>query len=167
VSNRGVKVSIAGAGIEAVERMNGHPGVSAILLDAFRMATRGGRSFYRLPRANGSNCYAVSPASGESGIFGAIVCTKPFSPRNPILDLSVFQRTRDLDHIQLYRAEGIATDGVAKIALHDVRGATLGETDVQDNVYHFDSLPTGRVEALVALDGSGSVVKRLGIQRGG
>lgn len=163
-SNRGVRVELEGDVAAVRARFGSHPGGADIGMDAYLMATRGGRSFYRLASGPGSNCYAVGPALREPDAFGQIHCAEPFSRSNPLLDFTVLHGSPNLEYVQLYRVEGIAADGVAAIELRDANGSTLGEAKVLDNVYHFDVLPNTRVETFVALHERGNVVERRLVQ---
>ncbi|HET8652369.1 MAG TPA: hypothetical protein VFM13_07335 [Gaiellaceae bacterium] len=58
----------------------------------------------------------------------------------------------------VHRSEGIAADGVAKVALVDADGQVVAETPVVDNLYDFGSVPPGNAVRVVAYDATGEVV---------
>ena len=81
------------------------------------LAIRGTRALYRLESKEGP-CVGAGPAN-VPGKLGTVDCPRgPFpTAEQPVLDLSVYEATSHESHeVSLYRAEGVAADGVATIA---------------------------------------------------
>jgi hypothetical protein len=125
------------------------------------LATRGDRAYYRVSEG----CYGVGPAPPNSYTLGAVHC--PRSPQFPsadlpILDLTIFGGKGSSDErpttLTVWRGEGIAADGVAKVAWLDADGRAVAETEVSENVYRFDPAPPGEAQSLVAYSASGEIV---------
>jgi hypothetical protein len=58
----------------------------------------------------------------------------------------------------VHKSEGIAADGVAKVAFVDADGRVVAETSVLANVYSFDPAPAGNALSLVGYSATGEVV---------
>ena len=58
----------------------------------------------------------------------------------------------------VHTTQGIAADGVAKVALVDADGQIVVETPVIDNIYRFDRVPAGNATKVVAYSATGEVV---------
>jgi hypothetical protein len=131
---------------------------------AARVASRSGRTFYRLVRADGSICYAVDRTNDPDRI-GNTSCPSVAgsfpSPGQPVLDLSVFESTSHVPgDTHLVAAQGFAADGVATVVL-DSAGRVVTRTRADDNVYALD-VPPGRVATtVVAYDRDREEVFRL------
>jgi hypothetical protein len=127
------------------------------------MATRGDRAYYRIV-ATGRTCYGAGPA-GPDYRLGQIGCTSGFPSQSvPILDFSVIHGNMNPDNgtiysSWIYRSEGIAADGVAKVAITDPTGKVIAETPVLDNIYSFGSPPAGKVGALLAFGRTGKLIR--------
>ncbi len=164
VSNRGTPFSsLLPRDEQALTRMRGGVGVpeSISAEDVSILATRGDRSFYRLS----DNCYGTGPASPTKQVFGQVGCTDNFpSAERPVLDFTVFGSTAGPDErpqpqtMTVHTSQGIAADGVAKVALVDADGHVAAETLVLDNIYRFDRVPAGNVTRVVAYSATGEVV---------
>jgi hypothetical protein len=163
VSNRGSPFSsvLPGdeRGLTRMARGVGGGGISADNISI--LGTRGDRSFYRL----GDHCYGLGPASPTNHVFGAMGCVPKFpSPEVPVLDFTVFGSSVGPDErprpqtMTVHASEGIAADGVAKIAFLDAGGQVVADTPVIDNIYRFDPAPAGTALKLVAYDATGEVV---------
>lgn len=132
---------------------------------ASRLASRGGRIFYRLLRADGSVCYAVDRTNDTDRIGNtscpAVAGSFP-SPGQPVLDLSVFESTSHVaGDTHLVAAQGFAADGVATVVLLDETGRVVARAHAADNVYALD-VPAGRVATtVVAYDRDREEVFRL------
>jgi hypothetical protein len=160
VSNRGKLSSPLPGDNRALERMR-EKGMAAGATSV--LATRGDRAYYRVSEG----CYGVGPAQPSSYTLGAVHC--PRSPQFPsaelpILDLTTFGGKGSSDErpttrtLTVWRSEGIAADGVAKVAWLDADGRAVAETVVAENVYQFDPVPPGEAESLVAYSATGEVV---------
>jgi hypothetical protein len=162
VSNRGTPFSsLLPRDEQALSRMRGGVAVPENISVVSILATRGDRSFYRL----GDNCYGTGPASPTKHVFGAISCTDSFpSAERPVFDFTVFGSTAGPDErpqpqtMTVHTSQGIAADGVAKVALVDADGHVVAETPVLDNIYRFDRVPAGNVTRVVAYSATGEVV---------
>jgi hypothetical protein len=121
-------------------------------ISASRLATRDGRTFYRLLRSDGSVCYAVNSTSDPDRI-GSTTC--PAVPGSfpsshlPVLDLTVFESTSHvLGDTHVVASQGFAADGVTTVALLDQNGKAVARARASDNVYTVD-VPQGRVATTV------------------
>ncbi len=123
-----------------------------------RLGTSAGRSYYRI----GSNCYAAGPAGPPAEYsLGQIICVNDFPSTNrPILDFTVFHGDPTRRDVTVWRSEGIAADGVVKVALEDAAGEIADEARVANNTYSFASIPAGKFTALVAFDADGKEIYR-------
>jgi len=76
-----------------------------------------------------------------------------------VLDLSVYESTSHDDHqIVLYRAEGIAADGVAAVQFLRPDGTPALTVPVTGNVYSTGAVPAGPIAGFAALDKGGKRV---------
>lgn len=124
------------------------------------LATRGDRAYYRVSEG----CYGAGPAPPSSYTLGQIQC--PRSPQFPSADLPILDFTtfrgggsdQTFPALAVYRSEGIAADGVAKVAWLDADGRAVAETAVADNIYQFDPVPPGEALSFVAYSASGEIV---------
>jgi hypothetical protein len=119
------------------------------------LAVRAGRAYYRLD--NDGTCFGAGPAA-QIGELGSVDCPRgpfPTSDR-PVLDFSVYEgTTRGSRELSLYRAEGIAADGVSAIAFLRPNGNVALKVPVSQNVFFATSVPRGPITGLAALDSSG------------
>jgi len=125
------------------------------------LAVRGARAFYRVD-AKGGPCVAAGSAA-EPGELGTVDCPRgPFPTAElPVIDLSVYEATsRDRREVSLYRAEGIAADGVAAIAFLRPGGRVALRVPVTGNVFSASSVPPGLIAGIVALDAAGKELWR-------
>jgi hypothetical protein len=133
---------------EIARRLGAH---QAVLL-----AVRGGRAYYRV-EGSGGTCYATGQA-GELGTISAADCPRGVFPETarPVLDFSVYEATtRGRREVSLYRAEGIAADGVAAVAFLRPDGTVALTVPVRGNVFAEASPPHGLIAGIVALDATG------------
>lgn len=164
VSNRGAPFSsLLPRDEQALSRMRGGVGVPERISaqDVSILGTRGDRSFYRLSE----HCYGSGSASPTNSVFGQIQCVPAFPSRvRPVLDETVYGGTAGPDErpqpetLTIYRSEGIAADGVAKVAFVDADGQVVAETPVVENIFSFERAPAGTGLRLVAYDATGEVV---------
>ena len=78
-----------------------------------------------------------------------------------MLDLSVYEgASHDSHDVSLYRAEGVAADGVVSIAFLRPNGTVALKVPVSANVYEAGATPGGPVAGLVAYDSSGKELWR-------
>jgi hypothetical protein len=121
------------------------------------LAVRGDRAVYRLARAGGKPCFGVGPATDIGNVDSAICSPGGFpTAGEPILDFSVFESTRrDVRDLALFRAEGLAADGVAAIEFLRPNGKIALRVPVVANVYATRAVPQGAVAGLAAVDEAG------------
>jgi hypothetical protein len=125
------------------------------------LAVRGTRALYRL-EANTGPCVGAGPAN-VPGKLGTVDCPRgPFPTAElPVLDLSVYEATSHESHeVSLYRAEGVAADGVATIAFLRPNGSVALKVPVNANVYEASSIPPGPIATVVAYDAAGKELWR-------
>ncbi len=125
------------------------------------LAIRGTRALYRLESKEGP-CVGAGPAN-VPGKLGTVDCPRgPFpTAEQPVLDLSVYEATSHESHeVSLYRAEGVAADGVATIAFLRPNGTVALKLPVHANVYEAGSIPSGPVASVVAYDAAGKELWR-------
>ena len=125
------------------------------------LAMRGGRAYYLLETGNGP-CAAVGTPDRPDQL-GAAQCPQGHFPTadHPVLDLSVYESTsHDDQQIVLYRAEGIAADGVAAVQFLRPDGTPALTVPVIGNVYSTAAVPSGPIAGVAALDEGGKRVWR-------
>ena len=125
------------------------------------LAVRARRAYYLLETSKGP-CAAVGMPDTPDQL-GAAQCPEGHFPtaEHPVLDLSVYESTSHEERqISLYRAEGIAADGVAAVQFLRPDGATALTVPVAGNVYSMTSVPPGPIAGVAALDKSGRRVWR-------
>jgi hypothetical protein len=78
-----------------------------------------------------------------------------------VLDLSVYEgASHDSHDVSLYRAEGVAADGVVSIGFLRPNGTVALKVPVSANVYEAGATPSGPIAGLVAYDASGKELWR-------
>jgi hypothetical protein len=131
------------------------------LTGASLLGVRGARAVYRL-ESKGGPCIGAGPAD-DQGKLGTVDCPRgPFpTSQRPVLDLSVYEgASHDGRDVSLYRAEGVAADGVSSIAFLRPNGAIALRVPVNANVYGAGAVPTGAVAGLAAYDAAGKELWR-------
>ena len=125
------------------------------------LAVRGARAYYRV-NGNDGPCVAAGPADAP-GQLGTVQCPHgPFpSADRPVVDLSVYESTsQERRELSLYRAAGVAADGVATIEFVRPNGSVALTLPVSGNVFAAASVPPGPIAGLVARDAAGKQVWR-------
>jgi len=148
------RVSNAG---KAVKDVRGLPARSANVRGGSLLAVRGARAIYRLDRSGAAPCYGVGPAADVADV-DSVTCTRATFPTavHPVLDFSVYEGTRrDVRELALFRVEGIAADGVARVEFLRPNGDVALSVPVTDNVYATASVPRGPVKGMAAVDKAG------------
>ena len=148
------RLSNAGRPITA---LRGLPVRTAKVRGGALLATRADRAVYRLDRASGGPCFGVGPA-GDIGNIDAATCTRTAFPvaAHPVLDFSVYEGLRhDVRELSLYRAEGIAADGVAAVQFLRPNGDVALSVPVTQNVYASTDVPRGPITGVAAVDKAG------------
>jgi hypothetical protein len=139
------------------DALEGMPGATG---EVKLMGAHEGRAFYRV----GPHCFGTGLVSGGAHRFESLTCTPEFpSTARPLLDMTVFHGGGPPDKwpptaLTVWRSEGFAADGVAKVTFVDDDGSVVAETTVTDNTYRFDPVPTGTNLRLVAYSKSGERV---------
>ncbi|MDX6401618.1 MAG: hypothetical protein QOF27_2224 [Gaiellaceae bacterium] len=126
------------------------------LTGASLLGVRGTRAFYRL-ESKGGPCVGAGPAD-DPGKLGTVDCPRgPFpTSQRPVLDLSVYEgASHDSHDVSLYRAEGVAADGVASIGFLRPNGTIALRVPVNANVYEAGAIPNGPIAGLAAHDAAG------------
>ena len=167
----GVVVSHVAAGGDDVSLSNrGRPSIAirglqmkwARITSGNVLAVRQGRAFYRLDRDNGEPCFGAGRAS-RVGTPGSIICPRGGFPTagNPVLDFSVYESSRhDVRELSLFRAEGLAADGIAAVEFLRPSGRVALTVPVSANVYASSTAPDGPVIGFAAVDDHGKRVWR-------
>jgi hypothetical protein len=124
------------------------------------LTVRSGRAYYRLDGVG--TCFGVGPAA-QIGELGGVDCPRgpfPTSDR-PVLDFSIYEAAvRGSRDLSLYRAEGIAADGVSAVAFLRPDGAIALKVPVSRNVFSATSVPHGPIKGIAALGASGQELWR-------
>ncbi|MBA3736750.1 MAG: hypothetical protein H0W90_16430 [Actinobacteria bacterium] len=131
------------------------------LTSASLLGVRGARAVYRL-ESKGGPCVGAGPAD-DPGKLGTVDCPRgPFpTSQRPVLDLSVYEgASHDSHEVSLYRAEGVAADGVASIAFLRPTGTVALRVPVNANVYEANAVPNGPIAGLAAYDAAGKELWR-------
>jgi hypothetical protein len=133
------------------------------------IANDGKRRYWKVAYPNGIQCLASGRVRGyrETGggrtHIGQMGCGKgpnlfP-SPRRPITVDAAISIERGDRRATLFRASGLAGEGVATVGLVDMNGDVL-KTDVKGRTYTFDRPPDRPWESIAAYDDSGDEVYR-------
>jgi hypothetical protein len=131
--------------------------------DAFLIAQREDRRFFRLPRTDGTPCWATGMLRRGVWSLGSMTCEdRPQFPSReyPLQDFSPIEMSNERPHPHYMWLSGIAADGIEKIAVIDSDNRVVPAADVVDNVYFTRALPKGDFFGLAALDGDGDIVWR-------
>jgi hypothetical protein len=125
------------------------------------LAVRGVRAYYHLDSKDGP-CIASGPADAP-GELGTVQCPHgPFpSADRPVVDLSVYESSsREKKELSLYRAAGVAADGVATVEFVRPNGSVALTLPVSGNVFAAVSVPPGPIAGLVARNAAGKQLWR-------
>lgn len=162
------RVSNVGSRIGVTKRTRVQFQKSGLGGTVYNLGTEGDRTFYRFDDTAHGTCYGVGPAAASGGGLGVISCSTAAFPSadQPVIDLSIVEIVRGSDDVHVWRAEGLAADGVATIGFVDASGAVIAKHHVVKNLFHFPNAPSGAVAGLVGLDKSGATVFSLSYARG-
>jgi hypothetical protein len=133
------------------------------------IANNGTRRYWKVTFANGTECLASGRVRGyrENGggrsHIGSMGCGKNSNlfpnPKRPItVDAAISFSVGDR-RARLFRASGLAGEGVARVGLVEKNGDVL-KTDVEGRAYDFNQPPNREWEAIAAYDASGNEVYR-------
>jgi hypothetical protein len=119
-----------------------------------------GRAFYRATRADGKTCYAAGAADAVGAVGFTLCGAQNFpSPEAPVFAAPEVGAERTApDDWQLFRVDGFAADGVARVAVENRDGEIVGEARVVDNVFAIVPSHGGGIGTLTAYDAAGRVV---------
>lgn len=156
VSTQGTPVTPSAKDASIIAHMDGLEG--SILL----IHETSGRAFYRLPRTDGGNCFAMSRASDADHI-GMLVCSPDFPSSRATVDFSVFGADKPASDLSVISAQGIASDGVSRVVVLNGNGREIASARVMNNTYVVPAAAgAGSGRTVVALDGQGRPLDRLG-----
>jgi hypothetical protein len=130
------------------------------LTTASMLGVRGGRAIYEITNSTGPDCYGVGPMQPASYMLGQVECTAGFpSATSPIADFTVVNGgISSAPAAHVFRAEGVAADGVAAVGFRTSDGRLVGVTPLVHNIYESTAPPKDGVTQLVALDASNAVI---------
>jgi hypothetical protein len=141
----------------------GLPNSPLLTGEAFLIGERAGFRFVRLPREDGSSCFAKAEFRLEEWQlidWSCEVGLQRFPDRGqPVMTVSRFQILPGTQFITYDTISGFAADGVKRIAVIDGQDRVVPMTNVVGNVFHSEG-PSDRVKALAALDETGEVIWR-------
>jgi hypothetical protein len=154
MSNRGTPIEM-----EIPERLGPWGDVTG---EATLIAERGDIRFLRLPRKDGSSCWATSEeASGFWSITG-YACETGFvrfpDRERPVMVIGIQQAVGNR-LISYQRFAGFAADAVKRIGVIDAQNRLIQVTGVVDNVF-FTPEPPEEIKRVVALDATGEIIWR-------
>ncbi len=141
----------------------GPPNSPLLTGEALLIGKRAGFRFLRLPREDGSSCFAYSELrSGVWQLLG-LNCETGFQrfpdPKRPVMTVSGLQLFPGEQLFVYDTVAGFAADGVKRVAVIDAQDRVVPIAEVVDNVFYSDG-PEDRVKALAALDEAGEVIWR-------
>lgn len=131
--------------------------------EAILIAERPSLRFLRLPRKDGSSCWAT--AEQRSGVWSltGFTCEGDFvrfpDPKRPVMPIGRIS-IDPVKRVWNYEAfAGFAADGVKRIGVLDANGRLVEVARVAKNTFLADEPPQG-VKRLAALDAAGEVIWR-------
>lgn len=127
------------------------------------LAERGGLRFLRLPRTDGSSCWAIGERRSGLWQLTGFNCetglTRFPDPEQPVMTvgrLLIQQVDGQLNYVSF---AGFAADGVKRVAIIDADDRVIPVTNVVDNTF-FTPTPPQDVKTVAALDAEGTVIWR-------
>jgi hypothetical protein len=127
------------------------------------LAERAGLRFLRLPRTDGSSCWAI--AERRSGLWQltSFNCETGFTRfpdrEQPVMTVGRLQISPVNQRMNYLSFAGFAADGVNRVAIVDAADRVIPVTNVVDNVF-FTPTPPQDVKTVAALDAEGKVIWR-------
>jgi hypothetical protein len=141
----------------------GMPNGPLLTGEAFLIGERPGFRFLRLPREDGSSCFAKAEFRSEEWQLIDWTCETGFQRfpdrEQPVMALSRLQILPGTQFIVYDTISGFAADGVKRIAVVDAQGRVVPMADVVGNIFYSEG-PSDRVTGLAALDEAGEVIWR-------
>jgi hypothetical protein len=131
--------------------------------EAILISHRGGLRFLRLPREDGSSCWATGERRSGLWHVSNYGCETGFlrfpDPERPVMVVGRLQVIPGTQLIVYESFAGFAADGVKHIGVIDSQDRLIQVTSVVDNVFSTPR-PPDRLKALAALDEAGEVIWR-------
>lgn len=156
MTNRGRPIEMA-----VPERIG--PGTPTLTGEAILIAERAGLRFLRLPRDNGSSCWAIAERRSGAWQLANYSCETDFQrfpdPEQPVMTVGRLQISPVNQRMNYLSFAGFAADGVKRVAIVDGDDHVIPVTNVVDNVF-FTPVPPQDVKTLAALDAEGKVIWR-------
>lgn len=127
------------------------------------IAERAGLRFLRLPRTDGSSCWAI--AERRSGLWKLISvnCETGFTrfpdPKQPVMTVGRLRISPLNQRMNYLSFAGFSANGVNRVAIVDADDRVIPVTNVVDNVF-FTPTPPQDVKTVAALDAEGKVIWR-------
>jgi hypothetical protein len=148
----------------AVPERIGPPNSPRLTGEALLIGERAGFRFVRLPREDGSSCFAYSELrSGDWQLLG-FKCETGFQrfpdPAQPVMTVRGLEAIPDTQILVHNAVAGFAADGIKRIAVIDAQDRVVPIAEVVDNTFYSDG-QGDQVKALVALDEADEVIWRL------
>jgi hypothetical protein len=141
----------------------GLPNSPLLTGEAFLIGERAGFRFLRLPREDGSSCFARAEFRSEEWQLVGWSCEIGFQRfpdrRQPVMSLSPLQILPGTQFITYDTISGFAADGVKRIAVIDAQDRVVPTADVVGNIFYSVG-PSDRVKGIAALDEAGEVIWR-------
>jgi hypothetical protein len=156
-SNRGRPIEMA------VPERVGAPTSPRLTGRAILIAEREGLRFLRLPRVDGSSCWASADRRSDLWQLTDYVCDVglgrfPHAGR-PVIVVGRVGPLPDVPLVVYHSFQGFAADGVERVAIIDAQDRVVPVAPVVGNVF-YAATPPGRAKAVAALDEAGEVIWR-------
>jgi hypothetical protein len=147
----------------AVPERIGPPSSPRLTGEALLIGERAGFRFLRLPRDDGSSCFAYSEQrSGDWQLLG-LNCETGFQrfpdPAQPVMTVSGLEVIPDTQIFVHNTVAGFAADGVKRIAVIDAQDRVVPIAEVVGNTFYSNG-QGDQVKALAALDEADEVIWR-------
>lgn len=127
------------------------------------LAERAGLRFLRLPRTDGSSCWAIGERRSGLWQLTGFNCeaglTRFPDPKQPVMTVGRLQISPVNQRMNYLSFAGFAADGVKRVAIVDGDDSVIPVTNVVDNVF-FTPTPPQEVKTVAALDAEGKVIWR-------
>jgi hypothetical protein len=157
MSNRGTPIEMA-----IPERLGAG---GRMAREAILIAERGGIRFLRLPRTDGSSCWATGERRSGFWNLTGFRCETGFTrfpdPKLPVMVVGGYRVLPGTQFIVYDYLAGFAADGVKRVGVIDAQDRLIPVTAVLGNLF-FTPRPPDRVKAIAALDGAGEIIWRGG-----
>jgi hypothetical protein len=127
------------------------------------LAHRAGIDFYAAKTPTGIYCFAIGVRAQAIPSIDALACQGGTigsfpSAIEPVADFSTLNATSNATYVTTLA--GFAADNVSQVGLLDATGKLIYPTPVTQNVYAASDVPSTPASAIVAFDGSDTIVYR-------